>query len=363
LVDGLIDKGALLMSLHRRRWRAPWLAREQAASDADQTLAEADQTSSDLDQSLSDRDHAAALTDQQVSDREQAAADRKLHAVPQSERTAQLIDYERANAERGEGTITRAANAVVRQLIASERDEQAERRDANALERDRIALERDAAADWADKEAAELARENGESSHSAKTALVTAASARDLAMTTRVKAAGDRERAAADRKAAARGRAHLHREMERSHLDEATGAYRRGMGEILLRHEMSRVTRTEREMALVLVDVDGFPEAGFDSGHDGAMQTVFRALRTMLSPFDPIVRWEDGKFVCAVFGISAAEARSRIEQAAVGLGDLDPRATVSFGITTLESGDTLANLFDRANADQWRADGDEEARH
>jgi diguanylate cyclase (GGDEF)-like protein len=346
------------MSLLPRRWRSSWLAREQAASDADQTLSEADQTGSDLDQSLSDRDQAAALTDQQVSDREQALADLRLRAAQPSERIAQLLEYERAHAQRSEGTISRAANAVVRQLISAERDEQAKKRDENALGRDRIAVERDAASDLADHEAADLARGAGESSQSAKAALEAASLARDLAMTARVKAADDRERAAHDREAAAQDREHLLREMERAQLDEVTGAYRRGMGEILLRHEMSRATRTKGHMALVFVGVDGFHNPGLDPGHDGLLQAVFSALRSALRPFDPVVRWGGSEFVCVASGISPAEARARIERAEADLVELDPRATVSFGLTALESGDTLAALVGRASTDQRRAEGE-----
>jgi GGDEF domain-containing protein len=342
-----------------RRWRASWLQREQAISDTDQSLSESDQTTADLDQGLSDRDQSAALTDQQISDREQALADRTLHAAPAAERTAQMLEYERARAERGEGTISRTANAVVRQLTSAERDGQAIKRDENGSERDRIADERDAAADLADEEAADMAIGFEESSQTAKAALEAAASARDLAIAVRVKAAGDRERAALDRAAAAQDREHLRRKIERSQLDEATGAYQRGMGEILLRHEMSRATRTNGGMALMAVDVDGIPEPGFDSGHDGILETVFNALRAALSVFDPIVRWDDSRFVCMTSGLSPAETEALIKRAGAETAPLDPRAIVSFGFSSLEPGDTLADLVDRAGADQ-RRNGEED---
>ncbi|HEX3040940.1 MAG TPA: diguanylate cyclase [Solirubrobacterales bacterium] len=331
------------------------MTREQATSDADQTLSEADQTSSDVDQDLSDRDQAAALTDQQISDREQASADRRLRATPPSERTAQLLEYERAQVERSEGTISRTANAVVRQLTSTERDEQARKRDENAQERDRISVERDAACEQADQEAADLASRADESSQAAQAALTAAASARDLAMRARIKAASDRERAAQDREAAAKDREQLRREMERSQLDEVTGAYQRGMGEILLRHEMSRAARTRRPMTLVSVEVNGMPEPGFDSGHDGALQTVFSALQSALRPFDPIVRWDGDRLVCVASGISPAEAEAQMNGNGARLKPLDPRAIVSFGFTALEPGDTLADLVARASNGQQHA--------
>jgi len=346
------------MSLLPRRLRSLWRTGEHAASDADQTLSEADQTSSDSDQSLADRDQAAAQADQQVSDREQAIADRLLDSVGSAERSSQLPAYEKAHAERDEGTMSRAATAAVRTMVSAERDAQAEQRDSNARDRDLIAEERDQVADFADQEADALAREVGEADTPAKLALEAAASARSLAASARSKAASDRERAARDREAAARDREFLRGEMERSQLDELTGAYRRGMGEILLRHELSRAKRLGAPLTLAFIDADGLKETNTRSGHaagDALLREVYNALQARLRPYDPIVRWGGDEFVCTVSGVIPAEARIRIEQAAVDLGALDPEASITFGVAALERADTLADLVSRADAAQREA--------
>jgi len=343
------------MSLLPRSFRSLWRTGEQAVSDADQTLSEADQTSSDSDQTLADRDQAAAQADQQVSDREQAIADRQLDATEASERPGRLPEYERAHAERDEGTMSRAATAAVRSMISAERDAQAEWRDQHARDRDLIAEERDQVADIADQEANALAREIGEADTPAKLALEAAASARSLAASARNKAASDRERAAQDREAAARDREFLRGEMERSQLDELTGAYRRGMGEILLRHEMSRAKRLGAPLTLAFIDADRLKETNTRSGHaagDTLLRQVFNGLQARLRPYDPIVRWGGDEFVCTVSGVIPAEARIRIEQAEIDLGALDPQVSITFGVTAMESGDTLAALVGRADAAQ-----------
>jgi diguanylate cyclase (GGDEF)-like protein len=346
------------MSLLPRGLRSLWRTGEYAASDADQTLSEADQTSSDSDQSLSDRDQAAAQADQQVSDREQAIADRLLEAADGSERAGRLREYEEAHAERDEGTMSRAATAGVRAMISAERDAQAEQRDRNARDRDLIAEERDQVADLADQEAETLAREIGEADTPAKLALEAAASARSLAASARSKAASDRERAARDREAAAGDRDFLRSEMQRSQLDELTGAYRRGIGEILLRHEMSRAKRLGAALTLAFVDADRLKETNTRSGHaagDALLCQVYDGLQARLRPYDPIVRWGGDEFVCTVSGVVPAEARIRIEQAEVDLASLDPEVSITFGTAAMETGDTLAALVGRADAAQRKA--------
>jgi diguanylate cyclase (GGDEF)-like protein len=349
------------MSFLPRSVRALWRTGEQAASDADQTLSEADQTSADSEQSLSDRDQAAAQADQRVSDREQAIADRQFGAADASERPSRLPEYEKANAERDEGTMSRAATAAVRSMISAERDTQAEQRDANARDRDLVAEERDEVANLADQEASALAREIGEADTPAKLALEAAASARSLAASARSKAASDRERAARDREAAALDREFLRGEMERSQMDELTGAYRRGMGEILLRHELARSNRLGALLTLAFVDADRLKEINTRSGHaagDALLRQICTTIQARLRPYDPIVRWGGDEFVCTVSGVTPAEARLRLEQAAGDLGALVPAVSITFGMAAMEPDDSLAALVGRADAAQRKAKGE-----
>ena len=342
------------MSLVPRRLRALWKAQDQASVDADQTVSDSDQTSSDTDQSLSDRDQAAASSDQRVSDRDQAIADREFggdSGAGDEEERASI--YERAHAERDEGTMSRAATAAVRSVISGERDAQAERRDQNARERDQLAAERDQVTQLAEGEARELAAQVGELDPRATAALEAAASARSLAAAARAKAAADREKAARDREAAARDREFLQGEMERSQMDDVTGSCRRGLGEILLRLEMERANRSTGDLTLFFIDVDDLKQTNSASGHaagDALLRSVNDGLQARLRPYDPIVRWGGDEFVCTITGVPLAAARERVEQACADLGALRPKTSVSVGFAAMEAGDTLAKLVARADA-------------
>lgn len=246
----------------------------------------------------------------------------------------------------------------MRELISGERDEHAERRDENARDRDETAAGRDQLAELADREAEALAGEVGEVDARATQAFEAAASARNLAAAARGRAAADRENAARDREAAARDRTFLRGEMERSHLDELTGAYRRGLGEILLRHEMRRADRQAGELTLIFIDADDLKQTNVRSGHaagDALLRQIFNGIQAKLRPYDPIVRWGGDEFVCTISGISTADARARIESAQASLNELDPGVSITFGLSTMEPNDTLAALMSRADDAQRKA--------
>jgi diguanylate cyclase (GGDEF)-like protein len=332
---------------------------DQLASDADQTASDADQTSSDIDQSASDRDQAQSEADQRASDRDQAVADREYkgrHVVD----TALRLAYVRSRSQRDEGTLDREATRVVRAQIADDRDLQATLRDQNARQRDLTAEGRDREAEEREHDAEALARELSDTDPRA--ALEAAVTARAHAAAARGQASADREQAARDRLAAARDRERFQDQLERTHLDELTGAYRRGMGEIVMRHEIERARRSNGDLVLAYVDVDGLKATNDRKGHaagDDLLRDVVAALRSRLRPYDPLTRWGGDEFVCAVSSTSVKEAGQRFEEAREVLAAEKPGARFSFGLAALANDDTLEALLDRADRSLLRARGGE----
>jgi diguanylate cyclase (GGDEF)-like protein len=329
----------------------PWRRRQEAdqtASDADQTAADRDQTASETDQSLSDRDQAASEVDQRVSDREQALADQQLKALSPGDASG-LHAYEKAQSQRGAGTMARAASATVRAQVAFERDEQANRREENARHRDEIAAERDRSAAGADEVAGQLAWAVEEPDGKTRAALEAAAHVRSRAAAARTRAALEREAAARDRDESARDRELLRAEIKRSQLDGLTGAYGREMGEVLLRHEVQRAERSHGSLALTLVDIGRPKGANYSDGDpagDALLCEVFEALRATLRPYDPVVRWRVNQFVCAAAELESQNAAHMIEDLPTTLATLHPSVTAS--LVTFEENDSLTTLIERA---------------
>ena len=327
-------------------------ARKRQAADQE---ASADQTGSHTDQSASDRDQAQAEMDQLASERDRVACDRnlaELRANPTTERTHEL-----SRTERAKGTLERHAATLVRAQVTFERDEQAKHRDAAARSRDRVAEERDRAAEEHDREMERMGEDLGREDPRATRALEALAKTRDKAAMHRARAAADRDRAANDRQAAAADRRHLLSELERTHMDDLTGAYRRGMGEIAIVNEIERARRSRGGLALAYIDCDALKELNDRQGHaagDAMLQDLVAALRARLRPYDPVVRWGGDEFLCAISGTDPEDVRRRFEVIRAELGDeRGPRVTV--GLAALQEDDTLESLIERADADLLKA--------
>jgi len=317
-----------------RWWHGFGREADQAASEADQTASDSDQTTADSNQSIAEREQEAADADQVAADRDQAAADREFESQPPTD-TSGSRAHEEGLTERGAGRLTRADTTAVRLEIAAEREARATDRDMTARRRDTTAAERDLAADLADRDAERLAHDLDATDPRAKKALEAAAQARKRAAAARSRAAEDRERAAADREVASRERGLLQEEIQRANLDELTGSFRRGMGEVVLRHEMERSRRSHGPMTLIFIDIDNLKTTNDRGGHeagDTVLRNVFSTLKDTLRPYDPIVRWGGDEFVCAISGADRRQAHDRVTDAQHGLRKLDPNASFTFDV-------------------------------
>ncbi|MDP9243800.1 MAG: GGDEF domain-containing protein [Chloroflexota bacterium] len=168
----------------------------------------------------------------------------------------------------------------------------------------------------------------------------------------RVRAAADRERAAQDRAEAALERRRLEAELDHAHLDDLTGAFRREMGRLALRHEIDHARRGDGRFVIAFVDVDGTKRVNDRDGHaagDQVLQTLVAAMRSNLRSFDPVVRYGGDEFVCGLGGADIDEVERRFSlirqtlQNDVGVG-------ISVGLAALGADETLDELTARADA-------------
>ncbi len=303
---------------------------------------------------MAERDQAASDSDQRVSDRDQVLSDRELDDSPAD--SIRLRAHELAKAGRGEGTMARMATTAVRAQVAAERHEQAWRRDEMARHRDEVAAARDREAEEVDRAAEEMAGKLGKDSPAAKVAAVaraSAAAARTRAAEDRRRAARDREEAARDRQEAAGDRELLMAEIERSQMDESTGAYERRIGEMLLRHELERAQGMNRTLVLCVVAFGKTTQAEQhqdDSALTALARNLFLALWGRLRPFDPIVRWSEKEFACALAEVDPEEARRWLSDACSEIAKRHPEYATSIGMASSMNGDddTLEGLVEQA---------------
>jgi GGDEF domain-containing protein len=296
---------------------------------------------------MADRDQAASEVDQRVSDHDQDLADRELEAAPSD--LPFLRAHERAKAGRGEGTMARMASTAVRAQIAAERHDQAWRRDEMARHRDEVAASRDREAEEIEESAERMAGEFGADSPAAKVAAV----ARASAAAARTRAAEDRELAARDREDAAHDRKLLMAEVDRSHMDEPSGAYGRQIGEVLLRHEIERAQDTDARLVLGIVMIEETAQAEDGDGDptlDALARGLFLALQANIRLYDPIVRWGESEFVCTLSAVTEEEASRSLGEACSDIAGRLPDIPTRIGLAGLRKDDTFDGLIERARA-------------
>lgn len=295
--------------------------REQAAGELRDTAGDA-------------RDHAAGERDCQAQQRDDAGGRRDLAGERRDDAGDQR---DRDGAGRDDAAVSRDHDAAlidsaVGQPITTDHLARfARSRHAAASDRSRASRDRQAAA-----------RERGEAQHDR----VDARDDREAGAGERAKSQADRDRALDDRRAGAV-------ELEHSSHDALTGAYLRGAGCAELKREIMRARRERQPLVLAFVDVDGLKAANDSAGHaagDRMLRAVADALRAKLRSHDLIIRYGGDEFICAVSGLEAADAATRLGLVNVTLAALPEPASVTVGLAQLTADDSPADLVARADA-------------
>lgn len=269
----------------------------------------------------------------------------------------------------------RRPDAARTDATANERLLAADRRDAIADGRYRAALARDEAAAARDRTIAELdaidEHENGRRAVTGAEIITRAAEQRRRAARYRARAAEHRDKAAEDRAAAAADREHsardrVHAQADREALaaqvavaetDVVTGARGRAAGLRELDREIERCLRTGGVMVVAYVEVTGLKSVNDSAGHsagDELLRRVATTIRAHVRPYDLVIRLGGGEFVCAMPGMSPADARERFREITLELATGRRAAGIRTGFTELTPEDCSSDLV--ARADEAAAD-------
>jgi diguanylate cyclase (GGDEF)-like protein len=166
----------------------------------------------------------------------------------------------------------------------------------------------------------------------------------------RSEAEHDRTTALADRGASAL-------EREQAVVDDLTGTYLRGAGFIELQRDMERATRDEEPLVLAFIDVDGLKAVNDSSGHaagDRLLLEVADALRARTRSHDLLIRYGGDEFVCAIAGMTTAEATSRFAGVNASLATAPGRGSVTVGFAEMRRSESPRGLVARADAALYR---------
>ena len=145
--------------------------------------------------------------------------------------------------------------------------------------------------------------------------------------------------------------------------DALTGLYNQRYFHETLRREVLRAQRYERNLALIVFDVDDFKGINDEVGHlagDRVLAQAADRLREAVRSVDVACRIGGDEFAVILPESSAEDAdqlyrRVQSSMRGTSLGADDERLRLSAGIAEIQHGDTAAGLFERADAALYRA--------
>ena len=153
---------------------------------------------------------------------------------------------------------------------------------------------------------------------------------------------------------------------ELAHLattDYLTGLINRRQADLLFNHEIARTSRSQKPLAVVLMDMDHFKIVNDTYGHeagDAALRHVASEMRRRLRAGDIVARYGGEEFLILLPETDDAPAarlietlRQRIGASPLAWGDSQIHMTASFGIAVLKPGqdihpDVLVRMADEA---------------
>jgi diguanylate cyclase (GGDEF)-like protein len=161
--------------------------------------------------------------------------------------------------------------------------------------------------------------------------------------------------------------ARLHRIVERQALiDGLTDLANRRAAEDTLRTELARAERAGGDVALVMVDLDGFKDVNDRHGHpagDAVLREFARRLRHTVREIDLTARWGGEEFCLVLPGSDGAgavqvaeRARQALERRAVTLPDgTRVHVTASFGVASYPAHASVDGLVAAADEALYQA--------
>jgi diguanylate cyclase (GGDEF)-like protein len=147
--------------------------------------------------------------------------------------------------------------------------------------------------------------------------------------------------------------------------DALTGLYNQRYFHDTLRREVTRAQRYERDLAIVVFDLDNFKAINDEVGHlagDRVLAQAADRLRDAVRSVDVLCRIGGDEFAVVLpesTGQDADQLYRRVHSSLRGttFGPDGQRLYLSAGIAELRHGDTAASLFERADAALYRAKG------
>lgn len=142
--------------------------------------------------------------------------------------------------------------------------------------------------------------------------------------------------------------------------DELTGVLRRGAGTTQMAKEINRALRSaEPRLVVAFLDIDGLKQINDTRGHeagDELIRVVASSLRRRFRSYDHVIRWGGDEFLCVLPEVDEALARVALAEV-VRTVVSETGHGFSFGVATVQPGDSVETLVGRADAELYAMRG------
>jgi GGDEF domain-containing protein len=245
--------------------------------------------------------------------------------------------------------------ARVRDLTAGARDDAADARDVAMTQRD-VAYEQEESA-GAVTGGGIVIRAAG---HRTRAAVHRTESAeqRGLAAADRVAGATDRAQAARERLHAMADREALARALSTAETDPSTGARACGSGLADLARELDRCRRTQGLLVIASIHVAGGRDRAAGPTVDDVLRRLVEVIRTRVRSYDLVIRLGTDELLCAICGVTLAEARGRFSAIGALLAAAPDAPEMKSGFAALMGNQTTYELIAQAHSDLLALRGD-----
>ena len=144
-------------------------------------------------------------------------------------------------------------------------------------------------------------------------------------------------------------------------MDTLTGVMGRAAAENFLTRGLQLAQRERLPLCLLICDLDNFKAVNDRYGHpvgDAVLKSAARRLRRQTGNDGQVGRWGGEEFVAILPGMAKPEAMVLAERMRRAISNQDLAGlsvTASFGVAAYRSGDSIADLFERADQRLYEA--------